>query len=317
MVEGMVNNKTILVCGGAGFIGTHLCKRLLNEGNEVICLDNFFTGRKKNIQKLIQDYPRFEVIRHDITVPIYIDVDEIYHLACPASPIHYQYNPIKTVKTSTIGSLNVLGMAKRTKARVLLASTSEVYGDPLEHPQKESYWGHVNSVGRRGCYDNGKRCAETLFMDYHRQNHVNTRIARIFNTFGEYMRPDDGRVVSNFIVSALKNEPLTIYGDGTHTRSFMYVNDLIDGLVKLMDAPYCEPVNLGNPKEYTVKQLADIIIELTNSKSTIVYEELPDDDPKRRKPDITLAKELLNWSPKHDLIDGLRKTIAYFSNELI
>jgi UDP-glucuronate decarboxylase len=303
----------ILVTGGAGFIGSHLCERLLNEGNEVICLDNYFTGSKDNIIRLM-DNPYFELIRHDVSNPIYIEVDEIYNLACPASPVHYQHDAIQTVKTSVMGAINMLGLAKRLNIKVLQASTSEVYGDPAIHPQVESYWGNVNPVGIRSCYDEGKRCAETLFMDYHRQNKVKIKIIRIFNTYGPNMNPNDGRVVSNFIVQALKNKEITIFGDGTQTRSFQYVDDLIEGMVGMMATNdlITGPVNIGNPSEFTMLELANQIIELTGSKSKIIHLPLPDDDPKQRKPDIRLAKELVNWEPKVKLREGLLKTIHYF-----
>jgi UDP-glucuronate decarboxylase len=309
--------KRILVTGGAGFIGSHLCERLLNMNNDVICLDNYFTGSKENIIHLF-DNPHFEVIRHDITMPIYLEVDEIYNLACPASPVHYQYNGIKTIKTSVMGAINTLGLAKRTKSKILQASTSEVYGDPSVHPQPENYLGNVNTMGPRACYDEGKRCAETLFMNYHIQNKVRIKIARIFNTFGPRMNSNDGRVVSNFIVQALKEENITIFGDGTHTRSFQYVDDLIDGLLKLMDTPdtFTVPVNLGNPVEVSVNDLAKMIIRMTDSKSTIVYLPLPEDDPKQRKPDISLAKKELGWEPKVKLEEGLIKTIDYFKSTI-
>jgi len=308
----MKNQKTVLVTGGAGFIGSHLCERLLNDGHEVLCADNFFTGSKENVRHLL-DNKHFEMIRHDVIDPLVVEVDQIYNLACPASPVHYQYNPIKTIKTSTVGVVNVLGLAKRVKARILQTSTSEVYGDPEEHPQKETYWGNVNPLGLRSCYDEGKRVAESLFMSYHRQNNVDIRIVRIFNTYGPRMHPNDGRVVSNFIMQALKNEPITIYGDGTHTRSFCYVDDLVDGLVKMMDnQETIGPVNLGNPVEITVKELAEKIIKLTDSKSEIVYKTIPDDDPRKRQPDISLAKKYLQWEPKVDLESGLNKTIEYF-----
>lgn len=308
--------KRILVTGGAGFVGSHLCKKLLLEDNEVICLDNYFTGNKKNILDLLNN-PRFELIRHDVTNPILLEVDEIYNLACPASPIHYQYNPVKTVKTSVIGTLNMLGLAKRVKAKILQASTSEVYGDPLEHPQKETYWGHVNPIGIRSCYDEGKRLAETLCMDYHRQNKVDIRIIRIFNTYGPNMHPNDGRVVSNFVVQALKNKDITIYGKGDQTRSFQYIDDLISGMIKMMNnKDFIGPVNLGNPGEFTIKELAEKILKLIpESKSRIVYNELPKDDPKQRRPDISLAKERLNWEPKVNLQEGLKKTIEYFRKQ--
>ncbi|TRZ45005.1 SDR family NAD-dependent epimerase/dehydratase [Robertkochia solimangrovi] len=306
--------KRILVTGGAGFIGSHLCKRLLNEGNEVICMDNYFTGSKSNIVDLL-DNPYFELVRHDVTHPYFAEVDQIYNMACPASPVHYQYNPIKTVKTSVMGAINMLGLAKRVKARVLQASTSEVYGDPHVHPQPESYWGNVNPIGLRSCYDEGKRCAETLFMDYHTSNKVDIRIIRIFNTYGPNMNPDDGRVVSNFIVQALKGEDITIYGDGTQTRSFQYVDDLVEGTIRMMNTDnFIGPVNLGNPNEFTMLELAENIIELTGTKSKIIHLPLPKDDPKQRRPDISLAKEKLGgWEPNIQLKEGLTKTIEYFS----
>ena len=305
--------KTILVTGGAGFIGSHLCEKLLNEGNIVICLDNFFTGSRKNIEHLT-DSKNFELIRHDITEPIRLEVDQIYNLACPASPVHYQYNPIKTIKTSVLGITNMLGLAKRVKARILQASTSEVYGDPLVHPQREEYWGNVNTIGIRSCYDEGKRVAETLMMDYHRQNNVDTRIIRIFNTYGPKMAENDGRVVSNFIVQALNNEDITIYGDGSQTRSFCYVDDLVRGMVSLMNTDnYFEPVNIGNDGEFTIKELAELVIELTNSNSKIVYKPLPSDDPVKRKPDLSRAREVLGYEPTVKLRDGLQKTIEYFA----
>jgi len=310
--------KRILVTGGAGFVGSHLCERLLNEGNEVICLDNYFTGSKQNIEHLM-DHHYFELVRHDITNPFMAEVDEIYNFACPASPVHYQYNPIKTTKTSVMGAINMLGLAKRVKAKILQASTSEVYGDPTVHPQTESYWGNVNPIGTRSCYDEGKRCAETLFMDYHKENKVKIKIIRIFNTYGPRMHPQDGRVVSNFIVQALRGEDITIFGDGTQTRSFQYVDDLIDGTVKMMNTPdgFIGPVNIGNPKEFTMLQLADEIISLTGSKSKITYLPLPDDDPMQRQPDISLAKrELDGWEPKINLRDGLKSTIGYFDTLL-
>jgi UDP-glucuronate decarboxylase len=307
------SKKKILVTGGAGFIGTHLCERLLNDGNEVICLDNYFTGSKRNIIHLLQ-HPFFELIRHDITSPFYIEVDEIYNLACPASPIHYQYNPIKTVKTSVMGAINMLGLAKRIHAKVLQASTSEVYGDPEVHPQTESYWGHVNPIGRRSCYDEGKRCAETLFMDYYFQNKVKIKIVRIFNTYGPHMNPNDGRVVSNFVVQALRNENITIYGDGSQTRSFQYIDDLIEGLTRMMktDDAVTGPINLGNPTEFTILELAEKILRLTKSKSKLVYKALPEDDPTQRQPDITTARKVLDWEPTINLEEGLIKTIEYF-----
>ncbi len=310
--------KRILVTGGAGFIGSHLCERLLNEGNEVICLDNYFTGNKSNIIHLL-DNPYFELVRHDIISPFYIEVDEIYNLACPASPVHYQYNPIKTIKTSVMGAINMLGLAKRIKAKILQASTSEVYGDPHVHPQKEEYWGNVNTIGRRSCYDEGKRCAETLFMDYYFQNQVRIKIIRIFNTYGPRMHPNDGRVVSNFIVQALKGSDITIYGDGSQTRSFQYVDDLLEGMTRLMSTAegFTGPVNVGNPNEFTIKELAEKVLELTNSKSKLIYQPLPSDDPTQRKPDISLAKKELNgWEPKVQLEEGLVKTIEYFDSIL-
>lgn len=309
--------KRILITGGAGFIGSHLSKRLLDEGNEVICLDNFFTGSKDNIRGLISN-TNFELVRHDITKEYFAEVDEIYNLACPASPPHYQYNAIKTIKTSILGMINMLGLAKRCKAKILQASTSEVYGDPMVHPQKEEYWGNVNPIGIRSCYDEGKRCAETLMMDYHRQNNVNIRIIRIFNTYGPNMHPNDGRVVSNFIVQALQNQDITIYGDGSQTRSFCYVDDLVEGMVRMMnnDGGFIGPVNLGNPSERTILEFAELIIKLTNSNSKIINKPLPKDDPTRRKPDITLAKEKLDWEPKVDIKEGLLKTIEYFEKKI-
>lgn len=309
--------KRILITGGAGFIGSHLCERLLNEGNDVICLDNFFTGSKDNIRHLL-DNNRFELVRHDITKEYFIEVDEIYNLACPASPPHYQYNAIKTIKTSVLGMINMLGLAKRCKAKILQASTSEIYGDPLIHPQVESYWGNVNPVGIRSCYDEGKRCAETLMMDYHRQNKVDIRIVRIFNTYGPNMDLNDGRVVSNFIVQALKNEDITIYGDGSQTRSFCYVDDLIDGMIKMMNNKkgFIGPVNLGNPSERTILDFAKLIIKLTNSSSKIIYKPLPLDDPSKRQPDISLAEKELNFKPKVDIEEGLIKTIEYFKKKI-
>ncbi len=306
----------ILVTGGAGFLGSHLCEFLLRRGDDVICVDNLFTGAKRNIVRC-RGEENFEFIRHDIVNPILLEVDQIYNLACPASPIHYQFNPIKTVKTNVVGTLNMLGMAKRIRARMLQASTSEVYGDPLEHPQRESYWGHVNPIGLRSCYDEGKRLAETLMLDYHRQNHIDIRIARIFNTYGPRMAPNDGRVVSNFIMQALRNHPITIYGDGKQTRSFCYVDDLIEGLVRLMDhRSFLGPVNLGNPREFTILELAKLVITLTGSRSKIVRRPLPSDDPKQRCPDIRLAKAKLGWKPSVPLSEGLKKTIAYFEKEL-
>lgn len=307
--------KRILVTGGAGFIGSHLCEELLNRGNDVICLDNFFTGSKDSIRHLL-DNNRFELVRHDVTKEYFIEVDEIYNLACPASPPHYQYNPIKTAKTSVLGVINMLGLAKRCKAKVLQASTSEVYGDPIVHPQKETYWGNVNPIGIRSCYDEGKRMAETLMFDYHRQNNVDIRVVRIFNTYGPNMNKNDGRVVSNFIVQALQNKDITIYGDGSQTRSFCYVSDLVAGMIKMMENEegFNGPVNLGNPVETSILDFAKFIIELTNSKSKIVFLPLPSDDPTQRKPDITLAKEKLNWEPVVNVKDGLLKTIEYFKN---
>ena len=307
----------ILVTGGAGFLGSHLCSRLVEAGSDVICLDNFFTGHKRNISDLL-NRPNFELLRHDIVNPIFLEVDRIYNLACPASPVHYQYNPVKTIKTSVMGAINVLGLAKRVKARVLQASTSEVYGDPREHPQKESYWGHVNPIGKRSCYDEGKRCAETLFFDYHRQNRVEIKVARIFNTYGPNMDLNDGRVVSNFIVQALQNKPLTIYGAGDQTRSFCYVDDLITGLIALMDSPeeLTGPINLGNPTEITVSGLAETIIGLTGSRSSIERLPLPDDDPVQRQPDITAAIRHLGWEASTELQDGLIRTIDYFEAQL-
>lgn len=307
--------KQILVTGGAGFIGSHLCERLLKDGNNVICMDNYFTGLKQNIVHLL-DNPYFELVRHDVTFPYYVEVDEIYNLACPASPIHYQFDPVSTTKTSVIGAINMLGLAKRTKARILQASTSEVYGDPIVHPQEESYWGNVNPIGLRSCYDEGKRCAETLFMDYHRQNKVDVKIIRIFNTYGPRMRLDDGRVVSNFIMQALKGEDITIYGDGKQTRSFQYVDDLVEGMIRMMASEnFTGPVNLGNPREFTMLELAELVLKMTNSKSKIIFTPLPSDDPKQRKPDITLAKEKLNgWEPKIRLEEGLIDTIKYFKS---
>ena len=301
-----------LVTGGAGFLGSHLCERLLNDGHEVLCLDNYFTGRLQNIAHL-RDNRNFELIRHDVTEPILLEVDRIFNLACPASPVHYQFNPVKTIKTSVMGAINMLGLAKRVHARILQASTSEVYGDPAVHPQKEDYWGNVNPIGIRSCYDEGKRVAETLFMDYHRQNHVDIRIVRIFNTYGPRMLMNDGRVVSNFIVQALKDEDLTIYGDGTQTRSFCYVDDMVEAFVRMMDQEeIIGPVNVGNPGEFTMLELAQAVLELTGSKSKIVYQPLPGDDPKMRRPDISLAKKTLGWEPKVNLFDGLQKTIEYF-----
>lgn len=307
--------KKILVTGGAGFLGSHLCDRLVAQGHHVLCVDNYFTGSKKNIEHLL-DYKNFEVIRQDICIPLYVEVDEIYNLACPASPYYYQLDPIQTMKTSVIGAFNMLGLAKRTKAKILQASTSECYGDPTVHPQPEEYWGNVNPIGIRSCYDEGKRAAETLFMDYHRKHQVDTRIVRIFNTYGPRMNKNDGRVVSNFIVQALQGQDITVYGNGTQTRSFCYVDDLLDGIMKLMDydGDYPFPVNIGNPSEFTMLELAEKVIELTNSNSKIVHRPLPEDDPKQRKPDIRRAKMLLGWHPKIFLVDGLQKTIDYFRN---
>ncbi len=313
----MINSKRILVTGGAGFVGSFLCEALLKAGHEVLCLDNYFTGSRANVAHLLDD-PRFELMRHDVTFPIYVEVDEIYNLACPASPAHYQVDPVQTTKTSVHGAINVLGLAKRLKAKVFQASTSEVYGDPSVHPQPEGYWGNVNPIGPRSCYDEGKRCAETLFFDYHRQYGVNIRVARIFNTYGPRMSPNDGRVVSNFIVQALRNEPVTIYGDGSQTRSFCYVDDLVAGIRALMDAPdeVAGPVNLGNPGEFTVKELAELVIGLTGSRSRIVYHPLPQDDPQQRRPDIGRATSQLGWAPTIPLRTGLERTIAYFENRL-
>ena len=308
-------NKSILVTGGAGFLGSHLCRRLLDDGNNVICVDNFFTGSKENIYSLM-DNPRFESIRHDVTFPLYIEIDEIYNLACPASPIHYQNDPVQTTKTSVHGAINMLGLAKRVNAKILQASTSEIYGDPQVHPQTEDYWGHVNPIGIRSCYDESKRCAETLFFDYHRQHNLQIKVARIFNTYGPNMHPNDGRVVSNFIMQALQNLPITIYGDGSQTRSFCYVDDTINAFLSLMKTPieFTGPVNIGNPNEFTVKELAEIIINLTGSKSKMEYNPLPSDDPVQRQPDISLAIEKLKWEPTTELLDGLRKTINYFES---
>jgi UDP-glucuronate decarboxylase len=306
--------KRILVTGGAGFIGSHLCERLLNSGHDVMCLDNFFTGSKRNILRLLDNH-RFELIRHDVTQPILLETDQIYHLACPASPIHYQYNPVKTIKTSVMGTINMLGLAKRVKARILLASTSEVYGDPKVHPQTESYWGNVNPIGIRSCYDEGKRVAETLMMDYHRQNNVDIRIVRIFNTYGPKMALNDGRVVSNFILQALREEDLTVFGNGDQTRSFCYVGDLIEGLIRMMETDnFIGPVNLGNPDEFTILELANLVLEKTKSKSKIIFNQLPADDPTQRQPDISLARKKLGWTPSVPLNEGLTQTIEYFSD---
>ncbi|WP_078125471.1 UDP-glucuronic acid decarboxylase family protein [Leptospira alexanderi] len=311
-----MNQRRILITGGAGFIGSHLCERLLKEGNEIICLDNLHTGRKKNIQKLLND-PKFEFIRHDITDPIKLEVDQIYNMACPASPVHYQSNAIKTIKTNALGMMNMLGLAKRVKAKILQASTSEVYGNPLEHPQKETYWGNVNPIGIRSCYDEGKRVAETLCFDYQRNHKVDIRVIRIFNTYGPRMLPNDGRVVSNFIVQALKKEDITLYGEGEQTRSFCYVDDLVDGIIRMMNIEgFNGPVNLGNDGEFTVRELAELVLKETGSASKIVHKPLPQDDPARRKPDLTLAKQQLGFEPKVPLVEGIRKTIEYFKNNL-
>jgi UDP-glucuronate decarboxylase len=308
-----LSNKRVLVTGGAGFIGSHLCERLLNEKHEVICVDNFYTGRRANVAHLLNN-PLFEIMRHDITFPLYAEVDEIYNLACPASPIHYQFDPVQTTKTSVHGAINMLGLAKRVKAKILQASTSEVYGDPEVHPQTESYWGNVNPIGVRSCYDEGKRCAETLFFDYHRQHKLRIKVARIFNTYGPRMHPNDGRVVSNFIMQALQGDDITVYGDGKQTRSFCYVDELVDGLVRLMDSPddFTGPVNLGNPTEFTILELAEKVISATGSKSKIVFQPLPSDDPTQRQPDISLAWKVLHWEPHIPLEEGLKKTVGYF-----
>lgn len=305
--------KRIMVTGGAGFLGSHLCERLLEEGHDVLCVDNFFTGSKMNIEHLL-DHPHFEFMRHDVTFPLYVEVDEIYNLACPASPVHYQFDPVQTTKTSVHGAINMLGLAKRVQAKVFQASTSEVYGDPQIHPQPESYWGHVNPTGIRSCYDEGKRCAETLFFDYHRQHGVKIKVGRIFNTYGPRMHPNDGRVVSNFIVQALRGAPITLYGDGSQTRSFCYVDDLIEGFVRLMatDDHITGPMNLGNTGEFTIRELAEQVIELTGSNSELIFKPLPSDDPTQRRPDISIAKETLNWEPRIKLVDGLKPTIEYF-----
>ncbi|MBF0212032.1 MAG: SDR family oxidoreductase [Magnetococcales bacterium] len=305
--------RRVLVTGGAGFLGSHLCARLLEEGADVLCVDNFFTGNKKNILTLM-DNPLFELLRHDVTFPLYVEVDEIFNLACPASPVHYQFDPVQTTKTSVHGAINMLGLAKRVRARIMQASTSEVYGDPMVHPQTEAYWGHVNPIGPRSCYDEGKRCAETLFFDYHRQHRLRIKVARIFNTYGPRMHPNDGRVVSNFVVQALRGDPITVYGDGAQTRSFCYVDDMVEGFLRLMTSPddFMGPVNLGNPGEFTMLELASKVVELTHSKSRIVFEPLPTDDPRQRRPDITLAAEKLEWAPTIALEEGLRRTIAYF-----
>ena len=313
----MHTRKRILITGGAGFLGSHLSRRLLAEGNEIICVDNFFTGTKDNIIDLFED-PHFELLRHDVTFPLYVEVDEIYNLACPASPIHYQHDPVQTTKTSVHGAINMLGLAKRVGAKIFQASTSEVYGDPIVHPQTEDYWGNVNPIGQRSCYDEGKRCAETLFFDYNRQHNLRIKVARIFNTYGPNMHPNDGRVVSNFIMQALQNQPITIYGDGTQTRSFCYVDDLIEAFIRLMNTPdeFTGPVNTGNPGEFTILELAEKVIELTGSSSTIEHKELPSDDPTQRQPDITLAKEKMGWDPQIKLEEGLKKTIPYFESLL-
>ncbi|MDD2807877.1 MAG: SDR family oxidoreductase [Patescibacteria group bacterium] len=308
-----IEPKKIMVTGGAGFIGSHLCKRLLDDGHEVLCVDNFFTGNKNNVLKLLEN-SKFELLRHDVTFPLYVEVDQIYNLACPASPVHYQFDPVQTTKTSVHGAINMLGLAKRTRATILQASTSEVYGDPEVHPQHEEYWGRVNPIGIRSCYDEGKRCAETLFFDYYRQHKMPIRVIRIFNTYGPNMHPNDGRVVSNFIVQALKGQDITIYGDGSQTRSFQYVDDLIEGMIRMMNNQenFVGPVNIGNPREFTIKELAELVIRLTGSKSRLIYKPLPQDDPRQRKPNISLAKEKLNWEPTVHLEDGLVKTIDYF-----
>jgi UDP-glucuronate decarboxylase len=307
----------ILVTGGAGFIGSHLCEKLIAMGHEVLCVDNYFTGTKRNVAHLIE-HPAFEIMRHDVTFPLYVEVDRIFNLACPASPVHYQHDPVQTTKTSVHGAINMLGLAKRVRARILQASTSEVYGDPEVHPQTEPYWGRVNPIGPRACYDEGKRCAETLFFDYHRQHKLEIKVARIFNTYGPRMHPDDGRVVSNFIVQALRNQDITLYGDGSQTRSFCYVSDLLDGLLRLMDSPpaFTGPVNLGNPGEFTIRQLAEKVIELTGSRSHLAFRPLPQDDPRQRQPDISLARQHLDWRPSVGLEEGLKQTIAYFQSIL-
>jgi UDP-glucuronate decarboxylase len=311
------SSKRIMVTGGAGFLGSHLCEKLLEDGHDVLCVDNFFTGSRRNVAPLMGD-PNFELMRHDVTFPLYVEVDEIYNLACPASPIHYQFDPVQTTKTSVHGAINMLGLAKRVRAKIFQASTSEVYGDPTEHPQREEYWGNVNPIGFRSCYDEGKRCAETLFFDYHRQHHLRIKVARIFNTYGPRMHPNDGRVVSNFIVQALRGEEISIYGDGSQSRAFCYVDDMIDGFVRMMDTPdsVTGPVNLGNPSEFTIRELAERVIELTGSSSKISYKPLPHDDPRQRCPDISKARELLDWRPVTALNEGLLKTISYFENQL-
>lgn len=310
-------HKRILVTGGAGFIGSHLCERLITQGAEVLCADNFFTGTRTNVAHLI-GHPMFELMRHDVTFPLYVEVDEIYNLACPASPVHYQHDPVQTTKTSVHGAINMLGLAKRVKAKILQASTSEVYGDPTVHPQPEEYWGNVNPIGPRSCYDEGKRCAETLFFDYHRQHQLNIKVARIFNTYGPRMHPNDGRVVSNFIIQALRNEPITLYGDGSQSRAFCYVDDLVEGLMRLMntDDAITGPMNLGNTGEFTIRELAELVIELTGSRSQIASRPLPQDDPRQRRPDISKAEKTIGWEPKVPLREGLEKTIAYFNSLL-
>lgn len=307
----------ILIAGGAGFIGSHLCERYLNEGHEILCVDNYFTGRRSNISHLL-DNPRFETLRHDVTFPLYVEVDKIINLACPASPVHYQFDPVQTTKVSVIGSINLLGLAKRLRIPILQASTSEVYGDPYEHPQTEAYWGNVNPIGPRACYDEGKRCAETLFFDYRRQHNIDTKVVRIFNTYGPRMLENDGRVISNFIVQALRGDPITVFGDGSQTRSFCYVDDLVNGFCAMMDAPsdVSGPINLGNPGEYTIKEIAETVIEMTGSKSSLSFQALPQDDPKRRRPDISRAKSQLDWEPTIPLREGLEKTIDYFRRGL-
>jgi UDP-glucuronate decarboxylase len=313
----MQDERRVLITGGAGFIGSHLCERLVADGHEVLCVDNFYTGTRRNMHSLM-DHTRFELMRHDVCFPLYVEVDQIYNLACPASPIHYQHDPVQTTKTSVHGAINMLGLAKRVKATILQASTSEVYGDPTVHPQPEEYWGNVNPIGPRSCYDEGKRCAETLFFDYYRQHRLPIKVARIFNTYGPRMHPNDGRVVSNFIVQALKNKDITVYGDGSQTRSFCYIDDLVDGLVRLMDSKrdIVGPVNLGNPTEFTIRRLAEMVIDLTGSTSRIIHRSLPQDDPRQRQPDISKAQELLGWQPALPLADGLTKTIAYFDDSL-
>ncbi|MEE7440263.1 UDP-glucuronic acid decarboxylase family protein [Methylobacterium oryzae] len=308
------NRKKILVTGGAGFLGSHLCERLLEQGNEVLCVDNFFTGTRRNVAHLL-DHQDFELLRHDVTFPLYVEIDEIYNLACPASPVHYQFDPVQTTKTSVLGAINMLGLAKRTKSRILQASTSEVYGDPEIHPQPENYWGRVNPIGYRSCYDEGKRCAETLFFDYFRQHKLPIKVVRIFNTYGPKMHPNDGRVVSNLIMQALRGADITLYGDGLQTRSFCYVDDLVDAIIRMMNAPetVVGPINIGNPEEFTIRQLAEAVIKITNSKSKVVFKPLPPDDPRQRKPDISNAVHLLDWKPSTSLADGLKKTVEYFS----